>query len=551
MKNINPIYTKSWKDLKEHYIEIKNIKIKKLFLKNPKRFYDFSILFKKKILIDFSKNIITKKTLNKLFLFAKECNLKYAINSMFNGKNINFTENNPVLHIALRNKKNNPIYLNKKNIMIDINNVLKKMKKFCENVINGKWIGYSGNKITDIVNIGIGGSDLGPYMVTEALTPYKNHLSMHFVSNIDSTHIIETIKYLNPSTTLFLISSKTFITQETMTNAYNARQWFLKHSKNKKFIKNHFIAISSNTKKAIEFGINKKNIFKFWNWVGGRYSLWSSVGLSISLSIGFNNFKNLLNGAYDMDQHFLKTPLEKNIPVILGLIGIWYNNFFNMETEAILSYDQYMHKFSSYIQQCNMESNGKSIDRNGKKIFYQTGPIVWGDVGTNGQHAFYQLIHQGTKIIPCDFIAPTISHNPLNDSHQKLLSHFFAQTEALAFGKSKKDIKKELTTYEKKLNLIKSIIPFKVFYGNRPTNSILIDKITPYTLGSLIAMYEHKIFTQGVLLNIYTFDQWGVELGKQLSKKILPELKKNKKTILYNSSTNGLINFYKKCNKKF
>lgn len=545
MKNINPTKTFFWKKLKDHFKKIKNIKISDFFLQENNRFEKFSICFLDQILVDYSKNRINSETIKKLINLTKEIDLKNAIKDMFNGEKINFTENSPVLHTALRNKSNKSIIVDNKDIMPEIKKSLKKIKKFSENIINGKWKGYSGDKITDIVNIGIGGSDLGPSMVTKSLKAYKNHLNMHFVSNIDGTHISETLKKINRETTLFIISSKTFTTQETLTNARTAYQWFLLNNSIKN-LKYHFIAITANTKKAKIFGINKKNIFKIWNWVGGRYSLWSSIGLPISLSLGFDNFSNLLNGAYEMDKHFSNAPEEKNIPIILALISIWYSNFFYAETEAVLVYDQYMYRFAAYLQQSNMESNGKCIDRNGKKIKYQTGPIIWGEPGTNGQHAFYQLLHQGTKLIPCDFIIPVQTHNLVGNHHLKLMSNFFAQTESLAFGKPRKLLEKELIEIEKNINLMKKIIPYKVFEGNRPSNSILIKKINPFNLGALIALYEHKIFAQGIILNIFSFDQWGVELGKTLASKIEKELKKNVSFInSHDSSTNGLINCYK------
>lgn len=545
MKNINPIKTKSWIDLKYHFKKIKNVKISDLFKNDMNRFKKFSLIFLNNILVDFSKNIIETETIKKLINLSKECDLKNSIKDMFNGIKINKTENSAVLHTALRNMSNKPVFLDKQNIMCDINTALNKMKIFSEKIISGQWRGYKGYKITDIVNIGIGGSDLGPFMVTEALRPYKNRMNMHFVSNVDGTHISETLKKIKPENSLFLISSKTFTTEETITNAYSAKNWFLSKNNNLNDLSKHFIAISANTEQALKFGIEKKNIFKIWNWVGGRYSLWSSIGLSIMLSIGYKNFKLFLQGAHEMDKHFLNAPEQKNIPIILALIGIWYNNFFYSETEAILTYDQYMHRFAAYLQQCNMESNGKYIDRDGKKIKYQTGPIIWGEPGTNGQHAFYQLIHQGTKLIPCDFIASINSHNPIRDHHTKLISNFFAQTKALAFGKSYNAIKKEFIRLGIDLSTVKNLIPYKVFEGNKPTNSILVNKINPFNLGALIAMYEHKIFTQGVIFNIFTFDQWGVELGKELSNEIQKELINKKYSNNHDSSTNGLINFYK------
>lgn len=545
MKNINPTQTAAWQALQKHFDEMKDVTIADLFAKDGDRFSKFSATFGDQMLVDYSKNRITEETLAKLQDLAKECDLAGAIKSMFSGEKINRTENRAVLHVALRNRSNTPILVDGKDVMPEVNAVLEKMKTFSEAIISGEWKGYTGKAITDVVNIGIGGSDLGPYMVTEALRPYKNHLNMHFVSNVDGTHIAEVLKKVNPETTLFLVASKTFTTQETMTNAHSARDWFLKAASDEKHVAKHFAALSTNAKAVGEFGIDTANMFEFWDWVGGRYSLWSAIGLSIVLSIGFDNFVELLSGAHAMDKHFSTTPAEKNLPVLLALIGIWYNNFFGAETEAILPYDQYMHRFAAYFQQGNMESNGKYVDRNGNVVDYQTGPIIWGEPGTNGQHAFYQLIHQGTKMVPCDFIAPAITHNPLSDHHQKLLSNFFAQTEALAFGKSREVVEQEYRDQGKDPATLDYVVPFKVFEGNRPTNSILLREITPFSLGALIALYEHKIFTQGVILNIFTFDQWGVELGKQLANRILPELKDDKEISSHDSSTNGLINRYK------
>ncbi|EEQ3930325.1 glucose-6-phosphate isomerase [Escherichia coli] len=545
MKNINPTQTAAWQALQKHFDEMKDVTIADLFAKDGDRFSKFSATFDDQMLVDYSKNRITEETLAKLQDLAKECDLAGAIKSMFSGEKINRTENRAVLHVALRNRSNTPILVDGKDVMPEVNAVLEKMKTFSEAIISGEWKGYTGKAITDVVNIGIGGSDLGPYMVTEALRPYKNHLNMHFVSNVDGTHIAEVLKKVNPETTLFLVASKTFTTQETMTNAHSARDWFLKAAGDEKHVAKHFAALSTNAKAVGEFGIDTANMFEFWDWVGGRYSLWSAIGLSIVLSIGFDNFVELLSGAHAMDKHFSTTPAEKNLPVLLALIGIWYNNFFGAETEAILPYDQYMHCFAAYFQQGNMESNGKYVDRNGNVVDYQTGPIIWGEPGTNGQHAFYQLIHQGTKMVPCDFIAPAITHNPLSDHHQKLLSNFFAQTEALAFGKSREVVEQEYRDQGKDPATLDYVVPFKVFEGNRPTNSILLREITPFSLGALIALYEHKIFTQGVILNIFTFDQWGVELGKQLANRILPELKDDKEISSHDSSTNGLINRYK------
>ena len=545
MKNINPTQTAAWQALQKHFDEMKDVTIADLFAKDGDRFSKFSATFDDQMLVDYSKNRITEETLAKLQDLAKECDLAGAIKSMFSGEKINRTENRAVLHVALRNRSNTPILVDGKDVMPEVNAVLEKMKTFSEAIITGEWKGYTGKAITVVVNIGIGGSDLGPYMVTEALRPYKNHLNMHFVSNVDGTHIAEVLKKVNSETTLFLVASKTFTTQETMTNAHSARDWFLKAAGDEKHVAKHFAALSTNAKAVGEFGIDTANMFEFWDWVGGRYSLWSAIGLSIVLSIGFDNFVELLSGAHAMDKHFSTTPAEKNLPVLLALIGIWYNNFFGAETEAILPYDQYMHRFAAYFQQGNMESNGKYVDRNGNVVDYQTGPIIWGEPGTNGQHAFYQLIHQGTKIVPCDFIAPAITHNPLSDHHQKLLSNFFAQTEALAFGKSREVVEQEYRDQGKDPATLDYVVPFKVFEGNRPTNSILLREITPFSLGALIALYEHKIFTQGVILNIFTFDQWGVELGKQLANRILPELKDDKEISSHDSSTNGLINRYK------
>ncbi|WP_272676726.1 glucose-6-phosphate isomerase [Providencia sp. PROV076] len=545
MRSINPSQTAAWRALEQHFAQMKNVHMRDLFAQDKDRFTHFSATFDGQILVDFSKNRITQETLEHLLALAKETELESAINSMFQGEKINRTEDRAVLHTALRNRDNTPIYVDGKDVMPEVNAVLDKMQQFSQRIISGDWKGYTGKAITDVVNIGIGGSDLGPFMVTEALRPYKNHLNMHFVSNVDGTQIAETLKKLNPETTLFLIASKTFTTQETMTNAHSARDWFLAAAKDESQVAKHFVALSTNGEEVAKFGIDTNNMFEFWDWVGGRYSLWSAIGLSIILSVGFDNFVQLLNGAHAMDKHFTQTPLEKNIPVLLGLIGIWYNNFFEAETEAILPYDQYMHRFAAYFQQGNMESNGKYIDRDGKPVTYQTGPIIWGEPGTNGQHAFYQLIHQGTKMIPCDFIAPAVTHNPLGDHHEKLLSNFFAQTEALAFGKTREVVDAEFAEQGKNVADMEYVAPYKVFEGNRPTNSILLKSITPYSLGALIAMYEHKIFTQGAILNIFTFDQWGVELGKQLASRILPELENSDTVSSHDSSTNGLINSYK------
>ena len=544
LKNINPTSTEAWGKLENHIWETKESKMKDLFANDADRFNKFSITFND-ILVDYSKNIITDETKKLLVELAKEIDLKDAIEKQFNGDVINVTENRAVLHTALRNRSNTPVMVDGKDVMPGINRVLAQMKTFTETVVSGDWKGYSGKSITDIVNIGIGGSDLGPLMVSEALKGYKTRLNMHFISNVDGTHVVETLKDLNPETTLFVIASKTFTTQETMTNAMSARDWFLKSAKNESEVAKHFIALSTNKKLVTEFGIEEENMFEFWDWVGGRYSLWSAIGLSVSLSVGYDNFERLLDGAHAMDKHFRETPFEENIPVILALLGVWYNNFFGAESEVILPYDQYMHRFSAYFQQGNMESSGKSTDRNGNPVDYQTGPIIWGEPGTNGQHAFYQLIHQGTKMIPADFMAPAQSQNPIGDHHPKLLSNFFAQTEALAFGKNEETVVAELKAAGKTEEEIAELKNFKTFEGNRPTNSILFKKLTPEVLGSLLAMYEQKIFAQGVIWNVYSFDQWGVELGKQLANNILPELVANGNVTSHDVSTNGLINAYK------
>ncbi|MEG9533660.1 glucose-6-phosphate isomerase [Mannheimia indoligenes] len=543
MQKINPVQTFAWNALTQHKAD--NLSIPQLFAEDASRFDKYSLRFENELLVDFSKNAINDKTLTLLRQLANECGLDSAKKAMFSGQKINRTENRAVLHVALRNRSNTPIAVDGKDVMPEVNAVLAKMKAFSERVISGEWKGYTGKAITDVINIGIGGSDLGPYMVTEALRPYKNHLNMHFVSNVDGTHIAEVLRKVNPETTLVLVASKTFTTQETMTNALSARKWLLDFAKDESAVAKHFVALSTNAKEVAKFGIDTENMFEFWDWVGGRYSLWSAIGLSIALSLGFENFEQLLAGAHAMDQHFLLAPIEQNIPTTLALVGIWNNNFLGAESEAILPYDQYMHRFAAYFQQGNMESNGKFVGRDGKPVTHQTGPIIWGEPGTNGQHAFYQLIHQGTKLIPCDFIAPAQTHNPLSDHHNKLLSNFFAQTEALAFGKSKEVVEKEFLDAGKTLEEVAEIVSFKVFTGNKPTNSILVQKITPYSLGALIAMYEHKIFVQGVIFNIYSFDQWGVELGKQLANRILPELENNEEITSHDSSTNGLINQFK------
>jgi glucose-6-phosphate isomerase len=544
LPNTNFTTTQAYKYLADHFEEMSAKSVKEMFKSDSQRFAKFSLQFED-MLLDYSKNRIDDETIALLLQLARECSLNKAIGAMFSGEKINVTEGRPVLHIALRNRSNTPILVDGKDVMPDVNRVLEQMKNFSEKIISGSWTGFTGKPITDVVNIGIGGSDLGPVMVTEALRPYKNHLQMHFVSNVDATHLVETLKGLSPETTLFLIASKTFTTQETMTNAHSARDWFMQGGGKADEVAKHFAALSTNSKGVKEFGIDTANMFEFWDWVGGRYSLWSAIGLSIVLSIGFENFTELLAGAHAMDEHFRTTELEENLPVAMAIVGIWYNNFFGAETNAILPYDQYMHRFAAYFQQGDMESNGKHVDRNGDIVAYSTGPIIWGEPGTNGQHAFYQLIHQGTKLIPCDFIAPAISHNPLGEHHKMLLSNFFAQTEALMNGKTHEEVVAELKNSGKTEEEIEKLAPFKMFEGNRPTNSILLKEITPRSLGSLIAMYEHKIFTQGIIWNIYSFDQWGVELGKQLAGKILPELKDDEEVSSHDSSTNGLIKQYK------
>ena len=547
LKNVNPTKTQAWKALEEHFAKTKGRTLKELFAANPKRFDEFSLTIANGDLVaDYSKNLVDAQTLELLLNLANECGLKEDIEAMFTGDKINRTEDRAVLHTALRNFSGKPVLVDGKDVMPEVQAVLAKMKSFCDRVISGEWKGYTGKAITDIVNIGIGGSDLGPCMITEALTPYHNHLKAHFVSNIDGTQIAETLKRVNPETTLFLIASKTFTTLETMTNAHTARDWFLKSAGDKSHVAKHFVALSTNAEAVSEFGIDTDNMFEFWDWVGGRYSSWSAIGLSIALACGYDNFEQFLKGGYEMDCYFRETAFDKNLPVLLALIGLWYNNFYHYATEAILPYDQYMYRFPAYFQQGNMESNGKSVDRDGNKVDYQTGPIIWGEPGTNGQHAFYQLIHQGTKVVPCDFIAPARTHNPVGDHHVKLLSNFFAQTEALAFGKTKEAVEQEFLAKGKSLDSVKEVVPFKVFEGNRPTNSLLVKEITPRTLGLLIALYEHKIFVQGAILNIFTFDQWGVELGKQLAMKIIPELESADTISSHDSSTNGLINAYKK-----
>ncbi|WP_304237274.1 glucose-6-phosphate isomerase [Jiulongibacter sediminis] len=549
LQSIDFTQTKAFLTLKSHQKTISKKTIKELFEEDPKRFKKFTIRFQD-ILLDYSKNRINGRTMAYLVKLAEECELEDAMAKMFAGDEINQTEGRAVLHTALRNRSNTPVMVDGKDVMPDVNRVLAQMESFSESVRSGEWKGYTGKKIKDIVNIGIGGSDLGPVMVTEALKPYaKKGLNVHFVSNVDGTHIAETVKKVNPETTLFMIASKTFTTQETMANAGAAKEWFLKSGAEEGDVKKHFVALSTNEKGVSAFGIDTKNMFEFWDWVGGRYSLWSAIGLSIACSIGYKNYVQLLEGAHAMDNHFKSAPLGRNVPVVLGLLGIWYNNFYGAESHAILPYDQYMHRFAAYFQQGDMESNGKYVDRSGKVVSYQTGPIIWGEPGTNGQHAFYQLIHQGTKLIPCDFIAPANTHNPVGDQHRMLLANYFAQTEALMNGKDEDQVEAELKTSGLSAEEIAFLKPFKVFEGNKPTNSILMKKLTPKVLGSLLAMYEHKIFVQGVIWNIFSFDQWGVELGKQLAKNIYPELQDDTEVTSHDASTNGLINTFKKWNK--
>jgi glucose-6-phosphate isomerase len=545
LPTVNPTETVAWRKLEMHFLTMQAQHMTELFAEDPQRFQKFSLQLQD-LLLDYSKNIITEETLQLLTELAEETELAQAIQAMFTGKAINQTEGRAVLHTALRNRSNTPVFIDGEDVMPAINNVLAQVKAFSDKLLSGQHTGYTGKRITDIVNIGIGGSDLGPLMVTEALRPYWSTITPHFVSNVDGTHLTETLKRVHPETTLFIVASKTFTTQETMTNAESARAWFLEKTKSEAAIAKHFVAVSTNTAEVTKFGIDPTNMFVFWDWVGGRYSLWSSIGLSIACTIGYANFEKLLEGAHRADEHFKNERFEKNIPVLLALIGIWYNNFFGAASEAILPYDQYLHRFAAYFQQGNMESNGKSVDRNGEAVGYQTGPIIWGEPGTNGQHAFYQLIHQGTKLIPCDFIAPILSHNPLGDHHDKLMSNFFAQPEALMRGKTYEEVEAELRKNGMSSEAIKQHAPFRVFEGNKPTNSILIKQLTPETLGMLIALYEHKIFVQGVIWNVFSFDQWGVELGKVLAKKILPELSQHGEINTHDSSTNGLINHFKR-----
>lgn len=544
---INPTKTNAWKALQLHFERIKDVHMNELFANDKDRAKKFSFEMSG-LYLDYSKNRVTEETMSLLFDLAKECQLGTAIDMMYSGKTINETEGRAVLHTALRNSDQSPLFVDGHNIREDIAAVKEKMYAFAEKVISGDWKGYTGKSITDIVNIGIGGSDLGPVMVTEALKPFANHLKIHFVSNVDGTHIAETLKKINPETTLFLIASKTFTTQETMANASTARQVFLASAGDESHIAKHFVALSTNTKAVAAFGIDTKNMFEFWDWVGGRYSLTSAIGLSVVLAVGPQHFEDLLKGFGTMDNHFKSSKPEENMPVILALIGIWYVNFFGVTSEAILPYDQYLHRFAAYFQQANMESNGKYVDRNKNKVTYKTGPVIWGEPGTNGQHAFYQLIHQGTDIIPCDFIAPAKSLNPIGNHHILLLSNFFAQSQALMKGKTRQEVEGEFLKAGKTTEDTDHITPYKVFEGNRPSNSILVEQIDPFHLGMLIAMYEHKIFVQGIIWNIYSFDQWGVELGKQLAGNILPVLEGRAESGFLDSSTRALIEKWKSWN---
>jgi glucose-6-phosphate isomerase len=534
----------AWKALKAHHKEISGVHMRELFAQDPQRFDKFSLQLGD-LLLDYSKNIVTERTMGLLFDLAREAGVMEHAARMFIGEKINFTEGRAVLHIALRNRSSRPIKVDGRDVMPRVNKVLAHMREFSEHVRSGAWKGHTGKAITDIVNIGIGGSDLGPVMVTEALKPYAGPLKAHFVSNVDGTHLSETLKTLSPETTLFIVSSKTFTTQETLTNAHSARGWFLAAAGDHRAIAKHFVAVSTNREEVQRFGIDTRNMFEFWDWVGGRYSLWSAIGLSVALAIGMDRFEALLAGAHEMDEHFRTAPLERNLPVITGLLGVWYGDFFGADTHAVLPYDQYLHRFPAYLQQLDMESNGKRVRRDRKVVDYSTGPVLWGEPGTNGQHSFYQLIHHGTKLIPADFLAPMQSHNPIGEHHPILLSNFFAQTEALMKGKTEAEVRAELERAGLGGRKLEQLLPHKIFPGNRPTNSILFRKLDPATLGKLIALYEHKVFVQGAIWGINSFDQWGVELGKQLAQKIQPELKDDATVTSHDSSTNGLINFYK------
>ncbi|WP_045219943.1 glucose-6-phosphate isomerase [Desulfonatronum thioautotrophicum] len=537
--------TSAWKALASHAEVMKTRHMRDLFAEDTGRFERFSAKVND-ILVDFSKNLVTDETMENLLALAREAEVETWREKMFNAERINFTENRAVLHVALRNRSDRAVTLDGQDVMPDVRAVLAGMRTFSEAVRDGQWLGFTGKRVRDVVNIGIGGSDLGPYMVIEALKPYGHpDLRMHFVSNVDGTHIAETLKQCDPETTLFLVASKTFTTQETLTNAHTAKDWLLRALTEPAAVARHFAAMSTNTEKVREFGIDPANMFAFWDWVGGRYSLWSAIGLPIAVFVGMDRFEELLDGAFVMDEHFRTAPPERNVPLILALLGIWYNNFLGAQSHAILPYDQYLHRFPAYFQQGDMESNGKRVTRDGQVADHSTGPVIWGEPGTNGQHAFYQLIHQGTKLVPADFLAPAQSHNPLGDHHAILLSNFFAQTEALMRGKTAEEARRELEAAGLDQARVETILPHKVFPGNRPTNSILFPKLTPHVLGSLIAMYEHKIFVQGIIWGINSFDQWGVELGKELAKAILPELPGAAPVSAHDVSTNGLINAYK------
>ena len=542
LPKINPTQTTAWKALNQHFADT-DFDLRTLFQNNPERFNQFSRV-RPNYVFDFSKNLINDETFELLIKLAEETELKSAIEKMFSGDKINETEGRAVLHTALRDFSGKEIFVDGQNIKPGIEKVLNQMKAFSERIISGEHKGFSGKEITDVVNIGIGGSDLGPVMVCSALKHFKTRLNVHFVSNVDGNHIAEVVKNLDPETTLFIIASKTFTTQETMTNAETAKNWFLKSGKQEDVAK-HFVALSTNIQSVKSFGIAEENIFEFWDWVGGRYSLWSAIGLSIALTVGYENFEQLLKGAHETDVHFQTADFKENIPVLMALLGIWYRNFFNSATYAILPYSQYLDRFPAYLQQGDMESNGKCVDRNGEFVDYETGPIIWGEPGTNGQHAFYQLIHQGTELIPADFIAYVKSCNPVSDHQEKLLANFFAQTEALAFGKTEEEVVAEFENQGKKEEEYQHLVNYKVFHGNTPTNSLLINELTPFSLGQLIALYEHKIFVQGVIWNVFSFDQFGVELGKVLAGKVLSELENEEAVSSHDSSTNGLMNYFK------
>ena len=540
----------SWHALTQHQSDIRNVQMRDLFKQNANRFEEFSLKVDD-ILLDYSKHRVTKDTLSMLFQLARDSRIEEWRQRMFSGEKINITENRAVLHTALRNRSNTPVYVDGKDVMPEVNAVLAQMRTFTEQVRSGQWTGYTGKRITDIVNIGIGGSDLGPVMACDALKPYASpDLKAHFVSNIDGAHLMRALEQCNPETTLFIVASKTFTTQETMTNAHSARRWFLASAKDEQHVARHFVALSTNAKAVEAFGIDTNNMFAFWDWVGGRYSLWSAIGLSIALYVGMDNFEQMLAGGHAMDQHFLTAPLEQNMPVIMALLGIWYNNFFHVDTHAILPYDQGMARFAAYLQQADMESNGKFICRDGSRVSYKTGPVIWGEAGTNGQHAFYQLIHQGTQMVPADFLMPVKSHykvgSPDDQHHKILLANFLAQTQALMLGKTREEAREELVKQGLSGKALEDLLPHKIFEGNRPTTSIMFEQLTPHTLGKLIALYEHKIFVQGIIWDINSYDQWGVEYGKQIASQILPLLNNDERITCFDSSTNGLINYAKK-----